>query len=220
MLNMTSSLISPAGAPPVVSTSWSLSKDTQANIGTGYKSFTIQITWDPSIAKLDPASIQAISKTSNGDIFQYDTKSIDGGVLRIVGFSSTLQNFANSLTLPVVNFNYSQTTLAPVNFFVNVEQFNGISYKNLATGDAYSVKLGTSTASQVLPAIASTVPAINDVLASMTSPIIVTFNEAVMPGTGSMELHKDNSTGALIQSYLMGLSPTVSVLNKTLTVQP
>ena len=98
MLSLTSSLISATGAPPVVSTSWSLSKDTQAILGTGYKSFTIQITWDPSIAKLDTTSIQAISKTSNGDIFQFDTKSIDGGILRIVGFSSTLQNFANSLT--------------------------------------------------------------------------------------------------------------------------
>ena len=171
MLSLTSSLISPAGAPPVISTSWTLSKDTQTALGTGYKSFTIQITWDPSIAKLDPSSIQSISKTSNGDIFQYDAKSIDGGVLRIVGFSSTLQNFANSLTLPVVNFNYTQTTLAPVKFYVNVEQFNGISYKNLAIGDPYSVNLGTSTAAQILPAIASTVPTLGGVMAVLAPTV-------------------------------------------------
>ena len=124
-LVMTPSLVSSTGVA-LVNTSWNLSAATKTALSSGYKSFTLQITWDPSVATVAPSSIQSIASPSNGDILSFDTSALSGGVLRIVGFSGNIQSFTNSLTAPVLTFQYSQAiTYQPVNFYVNVEQFNG-----------------------------------------------------------------------------------------------
>jgi len=218
-LTMTSSLLSSTGAS-VVNTVWNLSSTTLGQLNGGYKSFTLQISWDPTVATVVSSSIEAIAKQSRGDILSFDTTAISGGVLRIVGFSGDIQNFADSQTTPILKFQYTQTTYQPVNFYVTAEQINGTSYKASTSPDLYRSTLGTPlTGTQLLPKITESDPPSGGVTSALDKPITFTFNEAILPGSGNIELRLNAPSGQLVQSFPVGNSPNLVILNNKVTVK-
>jgi Ca2+-binding RTX toxin-like protein len=216
MLNLTSSLASNAGNPPVVSTSWSLDISDTPVKSQGYSVFTLEIRWDPSIAILDSKSIKIVGDPSRGDIISYDATAIASGVLRIAGFSAN--NYVFSGTQNVLSFNYSQTTLAPVNFLVRQEEFNNKSYLSAnPLNNLYTVNLGSSTSSgtPVIPVVTSFSPAQNANIATPVNAVVLNFNEPIVPisnSSNAIEIHSGSPSGPLVQSLALN-NPAQLVFN-------
>ncbi len=77
--------------------------------------------------------------------------------------------------------------------------------------------------SYVLDTVAPTAtfsPADGATNAAAASNIVLTFNEAILKGSGVIEIHTDTATGTLVASYDAATSANITVSGSTLTINP
>ncbi|MGB7510783.1 MAG: Ig-like domain-containing protein, partial [Pelodictyon phaeoclathratiforme] len=70
------------------------------------------------------------------------------------------------------------------------------------------------------PVVASFSPVDGAIGVSLDSTIVLTFNESIHRGTGSIELHVGSATGALVESYDVATSTHLAVSGTRLTINP
>jgi hypothetical protein len=221
MLTIQPTLVSTGASGTKVSVSLGLSTaNTPAT--SGYGTFQFDIRWDPKLATVSASSIRLVGNSAANDVTTFDATQVSNGILSAGGFG----NFSG--TSPLVTFDYTQTTLTPVNFAVVKESFNSRSYLSSTTAsNILQVALnaaGQSITPPPIDAIAPTVatfsPTSGSTLSALDSNLIVTFSETVQKGTGAFELRSGSASGTLIESFDVAGSSRVSLNINTLTIDP
>jgi methionine-rich copper-binding protein CopC len=173
------------------------------------------------------SSIRLNGNGVTGAYFAYDDKSVANGILSAAGLMySESGSFSGSA--PLVTFEYTQSSLAPVNFAVTKESFNGVSYLSGSTsGNILQVALNSAGQSvtpppidTIAPTITAYTPAAGSTLTGLESNLTLTFSESVQKGTGTIQLRSGSATGALVESFDVASSNRLSLSGATLTVDP
>lgn len=226
MLTITPTLTNVGATSPKVSVSLGLSPSL-APATSGYTSYEFVIRWDPQLASVPMSSIKLNGTGITGAYFLYDDKAVSSGILSAAGLISTdTGSFSGSA--PLVTFDYTQTTLSPVNFAVTKESFNGVSYlSNTASSNILQVALsptGQSITPPPIDTIPPTVAAYNPVagstLSSLDSNLTLTFSESVQKGTGTVQLLAGSATGVLVESFDIASSARLSLTGAVLSIDP
>lgn len=226
MLTITPTLTNVGASSPKVSVALGLSPSL-APATSGYTSYEFVIRWDPSLATVAMSSIKLNGTGINGAYFAYDDKSVGNGILSAAGLMySDTGSFSGSA--PLVTFEYTQTALAPVNFAVTKESFNGVSYlSNTVSSNILQVALNATGQSvtpppidTVAPTIATYSPAVGGTISTLDSNLTLTFSESVQKGTGTIQLRTGSSTGVLVETFDLASSPRLSLSGATLTIDP
>lgn len=183
MLTIQPTLVSTGASGTKVSVSIGLSTaNTPAT--SGYGTFQFDIRWDPKLATVLANSIRLVGNSSANDVTTYDTTQISNGILSAGGFG----NFSGSS--PLVTFDYTQTTLTPVNFAVVKEYFNSRSYLSSTTASNI-LQVALNAAGQsitpppidtIAPTVATYSPTAGSTLSALDSNLTVTFSETVQKG--------------------------------------
>ena len=221
MLTIQPSLVNTGASGSKVAVSIGLSSSS-APATSGYTTFQFVIRWDPQLATVSPSSIRLVGNSASNDVTTFDATQISNGILSAGGFG----NFVG--TSPLVTFDYTQSTLAPVNFAVTKETFNSTNYlSNTTAGNILQVALNSAGQSITPPPIDTTAPTASaysptpgSTLTTLSSNITVTFSETVQKGTGAIELRSGSATGTLVESFDIAGSPRVSLNSATLTLDP
>lgn len=221
MLTIQPTLVSTGASGTKVSVSIGLSTaNTPAT--SGYGTFQFDIRWDPKLATVLANSIRLVGNSSANDVTTYDTTQISNGILSAGGFG----NFSGSS--PLVTFDYTQTTLTPVNFAVVKEYFNSRSYLSSTTASNI-LQVALNAAGQsitpppidtIAPTVATYSPTAGSTLSALDSNLTVTFSETVQKGTGAIELRSGSALGTLVESFDVVGSARLSLTNTTLTIDP
>lgn len=221
MLTIQPTLVSTGASGTKVSVSLGLSTaNTPAT--AGYGTFQFDIRWDPKLATVLASSIRLVGNSSANDVTTYDTTQVSNGILSAGGFG----NFSGSS--PLVTFDYTQTTLTPVNFAVVKESFNSRSYLSSTTASNI-LQVALNAAGQsitpppidtIAPTVATFSPTAGSTLSALDSNLTVTFSETVQKGTGAIELRSGSASGTLVESFDVVGSPRLSLTNTTLTIDP
>ena len=221
MLTIQPSLVNTGASGTKVAVSIGLSSSS-APATSGYTTFQFVIRWDPQVATVSPSSIRLVGNSASNDVTTFDATQISNGILSAGGFG----NFVG--TSPLVTFDYTQSTLAPVNFAVTKETFNSTNYlSNTTAGNILQVALNSAGQSITPPPIDTTAPTASaysptpgSTLTTLSSNITVTFSETVQKGTGAIELRSGSATGTLVESFDIAGSTRVSLNSATLTLDP
>lgn len=221
MLTIQPTLVSTGASGTKVSVSLGLSTaNTPAT--AGYGTFQFDIRWDPKLATVLASSILLVGNSSANDVTTYDTTQVSNGILSAGGFG----NFSGSS--PLVTFDYTQTTLTPVNFAVVKESFNSRSYLSSTTASNI-LQVALNAAGQsitpppidtIAPTVAAYSPTAGSTLSALDSNLTVTFSETVQKGTGAIELRSGSASGTLVESFDVVGSARLSLTNTTLTIDP
>lgn len=221
MLTIQPTLVSTGSSGTKVAVSIGLSSaSTPAT--SGYTTFQFVIRWDPQLATVSASSIRLVGNSAANDVTTFDTTQISNGILSAGGFGT----FSGSV--PLVTFDYTQTTLTPVNFAVTKETFNSASYlSNTAASNILQVALNSAGQSitpppidTMAPTAAAYSPSPGSTLTTLSSNITITFSETVQKGTGAIELRTGSPTGTLVESFDIAGSPRVGLNSTTLTIDP
>lgn len=226
MLTITPTLTNVGASSPTVSVSLGLSPSL-APATSGYTSYEFVIRWDPLIANVLLNSIRFVGTGVTNAYVPFDASAVSGGILSAAGLiDSDTASFSGSA--PLVTFQYTQTSLAPVNFAVTKEIFNGVNYLSSATSsNILQVALNAAGQSVTPPPIDTTAPTISTysptaggTLSALDSNLTLTFSESVQKGTGAAQLRIGSATGALVESFDIASSTKLALSGATLTVDP
>ncbi|WP_430405039.1 Ig-like domain-containing protein [Fluviicola sp.] len=160
-----------------------------------------------------------------------------------INFSENISWGTGSLTLYDGNDNVIQTvssgnpnvTITGSSFFYNPPsnlilntpyyvKIDATAFKDAANnffvGIADNVTWNFNTNDVTAPALIASpfVPADNAVGVALTTPLSITFNEAVQAGTGVIQLY--SGSGTLVESYDVVTSPLISFAGSTITINP
>jgi hypothetical protein len=226
MLTIAPTLTNVGSASPKVSVSLGLSPSLAPAI-SGYTSYEFVIRWDPQLASVPMSSIRLNGTGISGAYFLYDDKAVSAGILSAAGLVSAEAGSFSGLA-PLVTFEYTQASLAPVNFAVTKENFNGVSYlSNTASSNILQVALSPTGQSvtpppidTVPPTVSAYSPAAGSTLTSLDSNLTLTFSEGVQKGTGTVQLLAGSATGVLVESFDVASSTRLSLTGSVLTVDP
>ena len=219
--------------PKLISTSTSGSKVT-VTVGispsvlpgaSGYSTLLVDLRWNTAMATIDPASIKVIGNSALSDVTTFDAKGIANGIMRFGGWSGT-GNFSGDTAL--VTFEYTQSTLAPVNFVVAEERFDNVSYL-LAQPNTNVLQVAMNAAGQSItppiyetdpPVVSTYSPEVSSKTATVDGNLVLTFNETVAKGTGNIELRLGSATGTLVESFNMATSSKLTLNGNELSINP
>lgn len=224
MLTITPKLINTSATGTKVSVTVGISP-TMAPSATGYGTFLLDLRWNTALASIDASSVKVIGNPSQADVTAFDAKGLASGILRLGGWSGT-NNFSGGAT--VVTFEYTQTTLTPVNFVVAEERFDNVSYLSTqANSNVLQVALNAAGQSitppvyETDPPLVSTYsPELSSKNAAVDANLVLTFNEAVAKGTGNIELRLGSPTGTLVESFNIATSSKLNLSGNVLTIDP
>jgi Ca2+-binding RTX toxin-like protein len=224
MLTITPKLISTSTSGSKVSVTIGISPTVAPGVN-GYSTFLLDLRWNPALATVDSSSVKVIGNAAQSDVTAFDAKGLTTGVLRLGGWSGT-GNFSGATT--VLTFEYTQTSLIPVNFVVTEERFDNVSYLSSQTnGNVLQVALNASGQSitppvyEADPPLVSTYsPEISSKNAAVDANLVLTFNETVAKGTGNIELRLGSASGLLVESFDMATSSKVTLSGNVLTIDP
>ena len=227
MLVITPKLTNVGASSPKISVSLSLSPSliaTGASLASGYSTYEFALIWDPAVASVDPTSIKLNGNTSTGAYTLFDTVAVGKGTISGAGLRSDTAKF--SASAPLLTFDYTQTTLAPVNFSVIKEAYNGVSYLSSSQGsnilqvalDAAGNSVTPPSIDVLPPTITSRNPTQGDTLSSLDSNLSLTFSEKIIKGSGFIQLidSKQNT----VESFDIASSSRVSLVDLVLTIDP
>jgi len=160
-----------------------------------------------------------------------------------INFSENISWGTGSLILYDGNDNVIQTvssgnpnvTITGSNFFYNPPgslvlntpyyvKIDATAFKDAANnffaGIADNVTWNFNTNDVTAPVLTASpfVPADNSVGVALTTPLSITFNEAIQAGTGEIQLY--NAAGTLIEAYDVVTSPLISFAGSIVTINP
>ena len=170
--------------------------------GNDTKSFT-NVGGQPS-----SGNVYNIDLLAGTDTFRFDEGSTGKYIGRFLSTGFTIGAAVNGvITVTGASTGGMQLTLN----FTNVE--------TLVFGDK-SVTLTYAPADTTPPTASTFTPADTATAVSETSDIVLTFNEAIQKGTGTIEIRSLSATGSIFESYNAATSTNVTVSGSTLTINP
>ena len=224
MLTITPKLISTSTSGSKVSVTIGISPTVAAGVN-GYSTFLLDLRWNPALATVDSSSVKVIGNAAQSDVTAFDAKGLTTGVLRLGGWSGS-SNFSG--TTNVLTFEYTQSSLTPVNFVVAEERFDNVSYLSSQT-NANVLQVALNAAGQSVtppvyetdpPLISTYSPEISSKNAAVDTNLVLTFNETVVKGSGNIELRLGSASGLLVESFNMATSSKLTLSGNVLTIDP
>lgn len=224
MLTITPKLISTSTSGAKVSVTVGISPSTVPGV-SGYSTLLVDLRWNPALATVDASSVKIIGNPAQSDVTAFDAKGLTSGVLRLGGWSGST-NFSGAATL--VSFEYTQTSLSPVNFVVAEERFDNVNYLSTqSNANVLQVALNSSGQSVTppvyetdAPLVSTYSPEISSKTAAVDTNLVLTFNEEVTKGNGNIELRLGSATGLLVESFNIATSSKVVLSGNALTINP
>lgn len=182
----------------------------------------------PTISNTIPAdNAIGASVTTNLTINFSENISWGTGSLTLYdGSNNVIQTVSSgnpNVTITGSNFFYNP----PSNLILNTPYYvkiDATAFKDAANnffaGIADNVTWNFNTNDITAPALTALpfVPADNAVGVAITTPLTITFNEAIQAGTGEIQLY--NSSGTLIEAYDVVTSPLISFAGSTVSINP
>ena len=184
---------------------------------------------------------EAVMATPNGvGTIQLRTGSATGPLVQSFSLTNTAQlNFAGStLTItpssPLVNNSTYFVVISPGAIQdIAGDAFGGVSTYSFIVNNAGSsgptptpgstptpTPSGTPTTG-ALPSVSSFSPALGGITSNLNTPIVVNFNENVLPGTGNIQIFANSATtGQLISSLNVASSSSIIFSGSSLTIVP
>lgn len=182
----------------------------------------------PTILTKSPADdAVGVNLTSNISInFSENISWGTGSLILYDGNNNVIQTVSSgnpNVTITGSNFFYNP----PANLVLNTPyyiQIDATAFKDAANNFFAGISDNTTwnfnTNDVVAPALAASpfIPADNSVGVALTTPLAITFNEAIQAGTGEIQLY--NGIGTLIESYDVLTSPLISFSGSVVTIDP
>ena len=149
-----------------------------------------------------------------------------GSVILYDGNDNVIQTISNGTpgsTVSGSTFFYNP----PANLVINTPYYvkiDATAFKDAANnffaGIADNVTWNFNTNDVTPPALTASpfVPADNSIGVALTTPLSITFNEAIQAGTGEIQLY--DGSGALVEAYDVQTSPLITFLAGVLTIDP
>ncbi len=224
MLTITPKLISTSTSGAKVSVTVGISPSTVPGVSV-YSTLLVDLRLNPALATVDASSVKIIGNPAQSDVTAFDAKGLTSGVLRLGGWSGST-NFSGAATL--VSFEYTQTSLSPVNFVVAEERFDNVNYlSSQSNANVLQVALNSSGQSVTppvyetdAPLVSTYSPEISSKNAAVDTNLVLTFNEEVTKGNGNIELRLGSATGLLVESFNIATSSKVVLSGNALTINP
>lgn len=224
MLTITPKLISTSTSGAKVSVTVGISP-TVLPAAQGYATLLVDLRWNPALATVNASSVKIIGNAALADVTAFDAKGLASGILRLGGWSGSA-NFSGATS--VVSFEYTQTSLTPVNFVVAEERFDNVSYlSSQSNANVLQVAMNASGQSVTPPVYETDPPLVSTYSpenlsksAAVDANLVLTFNEAVSKGTGNIELRLGSASGALVESFNIASSSKLTLSGNVLTIDP
>jgi methionine-rich copper-binding protein CopC len=180
---------------------------------TGYDSYDLTITFDPTKYKLLNTSYDFV-----GDLKSINDSALASGRLVISAVSSS-QKISGTTALGTLNF---QTLVSgPLVLGVSRLNVNGFSYVTDSSPLTLNSTSGTSGGGQTdttPPLLSSSDPAANATVTPSKELLTLTFNEAIVLGTGTIQLK--TAAGSVVESFDVASSSRVVRSGSTVTIDP
>ncbi len=180
---------------------------------TGYDSYDLTITFDPAKYKLLNTSYDFV-----GDLKSVNDTALANGRLQVSAVSSS-QKISAATALGTLNF---QTLVAgPLVLGVSRLNVNGFSYVTDTSPLTLNSTSGTSGGGQTdttPPLLSSSDPASNATITPLKELLTLTFNEAIVLGTGTIQLK--TAAGSVVESFDVTSSNRVVRTGSTITIDP
>ena len=182
----------------------------------------------PTVLSLTPTdNAVGVSITSNLTINFSENISWGAGSLVLYdGNDNVIQTVSSgnpNVTITGSTFSYNP----PANLVLNTAyyvQIDATAFKDAAnnffTGISDNTTWNFNTNDVLAPALIASpfVPADNAVGVALTTPLTITFNEAIQAGTGEIQLY--SGAGTLVESYDVLTSPLISFTGAVVTINP
>ncbi|WP_294673016.1 Ig-like domain-containing protein [uncultured Fluviicola sp.] len=182
----------------------------------------------PTISSFIPAD-NAVGVNVNTNLTISFSEAISwgtGSVILYDGNDNVIQTISNGTpgsTVSGSTFFYNP----PVNLVINTPyyvQIDATAFKDAANnffaGIADNVTWNFNTNDITPPALIASpfVPADNSIGVALTTPLSITFNEAVQAGSGEIQLY--DGSGVLVEAYDVLTSPLISFSGAVVTIDP
>ncbi|WP_341907268.1 Ig-like domain-containing protein [Fluviicola taffensis] len=182
----------------------------------------------PTISNTTPAdNVIGASVTTNLTINFSENISWGTGSLTLYdGNDNVIQTVSSgnpNVTITGSSFFYNP----PSNLILNTPYYvkiDATAFKDAANNffvgiaDNVTWNFNTNDVTAPVLTVAPFVPADNAVGVALTTPLSITFNEAVQAGTGVIQLY--SGSGTLVESYDVLTSPLISFAGSTVTINP
>lgn len=182
----------------------------------------------PTISSTTPAdNAVGVSITSNISINFSENISWGTGSLTLYdGSNNVIQTVSSgnpNVTITGSNFFYNP----PTNLVINTPyyiQIDATAFKDAANnffaGISDNTTLNFNTNDVTAPALVASpfIPADNSIGVALTTPLSLTFNEAIQAGTGEIQLY--TAAGTLVEAYDVLTSPLISFSGSVVTINP
>ncbi len=157
--------------------------------------------------QLGTGLIQVHSGSATGAVVATNTTE----VLSVSGSSLTINPTAN-----LANGTHYFVTLAAG----SITDLAGNNYTGTTSYDFFTAAAPSGPTDNTPPTVVTYSPSVAATGVGISSNILLTFSEAVQRGAGLIELHSGSATGPVVASYEASTSTSLSVLGKTLTINP
>jgi methionine-rich copper-binding protein CopC len=179
---------------------------------SGYDSYDLTVNFDPAKYKLLNTSYDFV-----GDLKSINDSGAASGQLRVSAVSS--QKLTSTTALGTLNFQ----TLVPGPLVLSVTRLdlNGFTYVTSASPLTLNSTSGTSgggSTDTTPPLLSSSDPGSNATVSPSKEFLTLTFNEAIIPGTGTIELK--TAAGTVVESFDVTSSSRVTRSGSTVTIDP
>lgn len=179
---------------------------------SGYDSYDLTINFDPAKYKLLNTSYDFV-----GDLKSINDTGAASGQLRVSAVSS--QKLTSTTALGSLNF--QTLTPGPLVLTVTRLDLNGFTYVSSASPLTLNSTSGTSgggTTDTTPPLLSSSDPGSNATVSPSKEFLTLTFNEAIVSGTGTVQLK--TAAGTVVESFDVASSPRVTRSGSTVTIDP
>jgi len=179
---------------------------------SGYDSYDLTINFDPVKYKLLNTSYDFV-----GDLKSINDTGAASGQLRVSAVSS--QKLTSTTALGSLNF--QTLTPGPLVLTVTRLDLNGFTYVSSASPLTLNSTSGTSgggTTDTTPPLLSSSDPGSNATVSPSKEFLTLTFNEAIVSGTGAIQLK--TAAGTVVESFDVASSPRVTRSGSTVTIDP
>jgi len=179
---------------------------------SGYDSYDLTVSFDPAKYKLLNTSYDFV-----GDLKSINDSGAASGQLRVSAVSS--QKLTSTTALGTLNFQ----TLIPGPLVLSVTRLdlNGFTYVTSASPLTLNSTSGTSgggSTDTTPPLLSSSDPGSNATVSPSKEFLTLTFNEAIVPGTGTVQLK--TAAGTVVESFDVTSSSRVTRSGSTVTIDP
>lgn len=192
------------------------------------RNWTVPDVTPPTISSTSPAdNVAGVSITTNLSInFSENVSWGTGSFTLYDGSNNVIQTVSSgnpNVTISGSNVFYNP----PTNLVINTPyyiQIDATAFKDAANNFFAGISDNTTwnfnTNDVTPPALiaAPFVPADNSVGVALTTPLSLTFNEAIQAGTGEIQLY--SGAGTLVESYDVLTSPLISFSGAVVTINP